>query len=1257
MNQIGDKMIDVFAPAPVRGLPQDRKRQWKRHAGRLLPLGALLVILIAASFGSARAFDYVVQDTFNIDTADTPLPQHTLEVDQIGGGWIQSPGSDFRITLDGLASHDSNLDVEPGITVIDTLVSEYDLSVNVLRPDSRHSASSVTGLVFRYVDEDNHFAAVFDGKRLKLVRVSGGVETVLDERPFNPRDEVLPIGPVHVRHDGIAVEIEGHQPLETDDGSFADATLAGLIFESVQTTSFRDFTVSSVADAPGVEPGPGPSSATVFDTFTAASGTPIESHTSTEITSGGPWSALRGSWQILDGTVKLAIAEPTQPGADQLAVIPAGSVADQEISADITWHGGTAGVVWNAANTQNYSLAFWDGSYLVAGRVEAAVFREFGRQRAVWAAGQTRNLRVRVNEGRARVYLDGSEPLMMAIGLPAPAVINGGVFVRNGGENRFDNFVVRPSQPPSQPDPSITGEPPFPPVFTEPPADAWIFDSFNSSDAVLLKDRSPEIDPAGQGWMPVSGLWQIWQAQASEQSGVFGPEALDRFAVIDSGVDEYQLEAWIEWDGGRAGVLFGGRATDSEDAGRNGFLFFRNGERLEVGRLIGGVYFPIDSSDDFNWQTGKRKTLRVKVDDGEAVLSLDNSEIFRVADRALRYSTWAGLFQRGRNDERFNDFTVTLPEGSEPPPDPELGPMDNVVMRVGEALIAPIDVIGPAYFKPELTASATRVHDGTVVFDSFIGPTDADVLLADHVPDVAPLGTGWVQVRPGVDATVGGGVLTVPIGGDGGDQRVVIETGYPDVEVSAIVTAERGRAGLVARHDGSPDDSNWVMGWVDTESGLLFLGENLNGGFRLLGYTAVNWTSGQTRAMSMTVAGTDVKLSVDGQEILAVTVSAALTGTHAGLFARSFLADGIFDDFRARGLGLPSFISLENDPISGPALRISPEQRDAGVYEVVIVGEQASWLVSTSFALSVNPLAGPTANAGGPYVVAEGLAILLDASGSVPGDSAISEYAWDVDGDGAADMQGLSVEFLPLRTGDFTVRLTVTDENGLTSHATTVLTVVSAAPEVVLADMTLVGDAVVSGSGIVLTPDELWRVGAAWTPSPYEVTAGFTATFSFRIDSGAAQGADGIAFVVQGSAAEAAAIGDAGDGIGYSTIENSLVVEFDTWVNTGFGETGPHVAVHSAGIGENSSSDSARLVSVDTSLLTAGVVIYARVEYEVGTLRVFMNDFSTPVLEMPVDLSALLDLPGGEAYAGFTASTGGASESHTVLSLHMATGI
>ena len=108
------------------------------------------------------------------------------------------------------------------------------------------------------------------------------------------------------------------------------------------------------------------------------------------------------------------------------------------------------------------------------------------------------------------------------------------------------------------------------------------------------------------------------------------------------------------------------------------------------------------------------------------------------------------------------------------------------------------------------------------------------------------------------------------------------------------------------------------------------------------------------------------------------------------------------------------------------------------------------------------------------------------------------------------------------------------------------------------------------------------------------------------------------------------------------------------WVNSEFGETGPHVAVHSAGPGPNSSSESARLASVDLPLLTSGAVLHARVEYEAGTLRVFVNDFTVPVIETSLDLTALLDLPGGEAYAGFTASTGGASQSQTVLSFYLA---
>lgn len=52
----------------------------------------------------------------------------------------------------------------------------------------------------------------------------------------------------------------------------------------------------------------------------------------------------------------------------------------------------------------------------------------------------------------------------------------------------------------------------------------------------------------------------------------------------------------------------------------------------------------------------------------------------------------------------------------------------------------------------------------------------------------------------------------------------------------------------------------------------------------------------------------------------------------------------------------------------------------------------------------------------------------------------------------------------------------------------------------------------------------------------------------------------------------------------------------------------------------------------------------------VGTLVVFVDDMSTPLLALPINLSLLLDLPDDKAFVGFTSSTGRFFEKHDILS-------
>jgi hypothetical protein len=688
-----------------------------------------------------------------------------------------------------------------------------------------------------------------------------------------------------------------------------------------------------------------------------------------------------------------------------------------------------------------------------------------------------------------------------------------------------------------------------------------VFDSFDSGDFTQLQHREPELDPAGAGWTVVSGTWQIWEAQTSEQSGVFDHAAQDRFAVIDTGVDEYEMDVEVEWDGGRVGVLFGGQASGPEDAGRNGFLFWRDGNRLKLGKLIGGVYFPLNQAP-VSWPKGARRTMEVAVEDGEARLSLNGQAVFEFSDPDLAFATWAGIFQRGRNDERFENFTITMPEGVEPPDlsaPLDIAAMDDLEVSVGETAHVPVTLTGPADPVPTVSATALPHPGGAVaVSDTFSGDG----------PEVALPGAVWRLVRAGHGPTIASGALELPSGGDGGDQRFVINTRYTDVTVSAEASAPSGRFGLVARHDGSADDLNWVMGWMDIGAQRLLIGRRLNGEFQLLAIRPFAWAADETHQMSLTVRGSQVELAVDGDVKLTASGSVLPSGAHAGVFFGHSLDAAQFDDFQVAVHGLPAFMSLEPALGGDYELVISPLAHDYGEYSVTVNAAAGGEPASENLILTV------------PQPVDDTL-------------------------------------------------------------------------EVPLGSLFLRGDAATDGDRLALTTDELWQGGAAWVVTPQQVAGGFTAAFTFALGLGSGTvGADGLAFVVQRSPVGVEAIGLPGAGLGYELIENSLAVEFDTWPNAEGGEGGAHIAVHSGGTGPNGPSAAERIAFSEFPAISANTVHTMRIVYEPGLMLVYLDDLVTPALEVALDLSALLDLPGGEAFIGFTAASGGVSQSHSVLSFH-----
>ena len=195
-------------------------------------------------------------------------------------------------------------------------------------------------------------------------------------------------------------------------------------------------------------------------------------------------------------------------------------------------------------------------------------------------------------------------------------------------------------------------------------------------------------------------------------------------------------------------------------------------------------------------------------------------------------------------------------------------------------------------------------------------------------------------------------------------------------------------------------------------------------------------------------------------------------------------------------------------------------------------------------------------------------------------------------------------------------------------------------------------------------------------------------------------GGDGFAFVIHDHDNRTKTIGRGGEDVGYGGIGRSLAVEFDTWYNPDIGDLfEDHVSIQAAGERpernaltwkpgttnkptDNSPGATARINIAKPTPLADGKVHVARVAYwpfvnyalapyftatseltkfildndegrRVGTLAVYVDDLTKPLLAMPINLSVVMKLKEGLAYAGFTSSTGNAWQKHDILSWNL----
>ena len=127
-------------------------------------------------------------------------------------------------------------------------------------------------------------------------------------------------------------------------------------------------------------------------------------------------------------------------------------------------------------------------------------------------------------------------------------------------------------------------------------------------------------------------------------------------------------------------------------------------------------------------------------------------------------------------------------------------------------------------------------------------------------------------------------------------------------------------------------------------------------------------------------------------------------------------------------------------------------------------------------------------------------------------------------------------------------------------------------------------------------------------------------------------------------------------------LNNSLVVEIDTWLSAG-DLSANEVSVQTGGSGENRADAGFSIGRISPAInMSDGLVHIMRIRSMPGTLDVYLDNLVTPLLSLPWNFSTggtwvvsntpvggLSLLGGTSAYVGFSSATGGAWEHHDVL--------
>jgi hypothetical protein len=212
-----------------------------------------------------------------------------------------------------------------------------------------------------------------------------------------------------------------------------------------------------------------------------------------------------------------------------------------------------------------------------------------------------------------------------------------------------------------------------------------------------------------------------------------------------------------------------------------------------------------------------------------------------------------------------------------------------------------------------------------------------------------------------------------------------------------------------------------------------------------------------------------------------------------------------------------------------------------------------------------------------------------------------------------------------------------------------------------------------------LTTNSNDEAGSAWFNTQQSVVGPFSTTFTFQMSDAVPSSsgpADGVAFVIQNSAAGTSALGPDGCGIGFggdtaisctsgSGIPNSLAIELNAFYNAGIDPSSSDVAIQSCPMTGANSVDPSCTVAYgeglavnDLTKLQSPINIWDGYPH---TVTVTYSGPTTTLLDVILDNNDLfpggvlfnmanIGLNSGNAWVGFTAATGGGDDNQDILS-------